>query len=83
MVSGQTEIALIDAQEAAYYMDMLVDMELRASKIIDTNSGYGIVLSGGLEPVHLDVRSFIIANQPLILEYVEKNIVKLIVSECF
>jgi hypothetical protein len=83
VVDGHVVVALLDATVAAGYEDVMADMSLRAEKIIDTNSGYGITLSGGLEPLEMDIRSFIAANAPVIIEYIKKNVPLLIVSLSF
>ena len=80
VASGQVVIALVDATVAAGYEKKMDDYVLRADKIINTNSGYGITLSGGLEPLEYDIRAFIASNRPLILEYAENHIPRLIVS---
>ena len=81
--SDQVTVALVDATITAGYDKEMQDYELRAYKIIDTNSGYGITLSGGLEPLEYDIRAFIASNRPLILEYSQSNIPMLIVSILF
>ena len=78
--SDQVVIALVDATITAGYDKEMEEYELRAYRIIDTNSGYGITLSGGLEPLEHDIRAFIASNRPLILEYAQSNIPILVVS---
>ncbi|XP_066935071.1 uncharacterized protein [Clytia hemisphaerica] len=78
VANGEVVVALLDATVAAGYEDVLKAKELRAMKIIDTNSGYGITLSGGLEPLEADIRSYVAANRPVILEYQRKNIPRLV-----
>ena len=80
MKSGKVVIALLDATVAAGYDEQMKEYSLRADQVIDTNSGYGITLSGGLEPLEYDIRAFIASNRPVILEYAQSNIPMLIVS---
>ena len=80
VANDEVVVALLDATIAAGYEDVLKAKELRAMKIIDTNSGYGITLSGGLEPLEADIRSYVAANKPVILEYMRLNIPRLVVS---
>ena len=80
VANDEVVIALVDATVAAGYEKTMEAKGLRAMKIIDTNSGYGITLSGGLESVEADIRSYVAANKPVILEYMKQNIPRLVVS---
>ena len=80
---GTVEIGLLDAIIATDYEDEMANLGLKVEKILDTNSGYGVVLSGGLEAIEMDFRSFIYSNQPLIQAYVDSKVKVLRVSYIF
>ncbi|XP_057313718.1 uncharacterized protein LOC130655034 [Hydractinia symbiolongicarpus] len=66
-------IGLLDAYTATSYSDHLKKMTLTVKKIFDTNSGYGTVLSGGLESLEDDVRSYVDANQGSISAFISSQ----------
>lgn len=55
-------------------------MSLKVLKILNSNGGYGIVLSDGLEPIEEDVRGFVISNQALIQHFIKQRVSQMIVS---
>ncbi|XP_057313806.1 uncharacterized protein LOC130655123 isoform X2 [Hydractinia symbiolongicarpus] len=66
-------IGLLDALTATSYSDYLKKMTLTVKKIFDTSSGYGTVLSGGLESLEDDVRSYVDANQGSISAFINSQ----------
>lgn len=74
------EIGLLDAAVATEYEKEMAQLQLRVHKLIDTNSGYGIVLSYGLGVIKDDVRDFVHSNRPMINEFVKQSIPLLYVS---
>lgn len=74
------EIGLIDATAATDYEDDMERLGLRVYKVIDTGSGYGVVLSSGLEVIAADVKNYVSTNRPFINEFIKQNVPILYVS---
>ncbi|XP_057314364.1 uncharacterized protein LOC130655615 [Hydractinia symbiolongicarpus] len=70
----EVEIGLIDAVTTKGYEKRLSDMNVKIYKILDLNSGYGVVLSGEFKRVETDVRSFVSSNQAEISLFVQRKI---------
>ncbi|XP_057314721.1 uncharacterized protein LOC130655923 isoform X2 [Hydractinia symbiolongicarpus] len=70
---GIVPIGLLDAYTATSYSDHLKKMTLTVKKIFDTNSGYGTVLSGGLESLEDDIRSYVDANEGSISAFINSQ----------
>lgn len=76
---GAVTVGLIDAVTAAGYENEIAEMGLRVYDIIDTNSGFGVVLSSGMEYAENDFRSFVITNKALIDLFLKQKIPVLMV----
>ena len=74
------EVGLIDATTATDYEDDMERLGLRVYKIIDSGSGYGVVLSSGLGVIAADVKDYVSTNRPFINEFIKQNVPILYVS---
>ena len=77
---GVVEIGLVDATMVTFYEDQLEELGLRVEKVLNTGSGYGVVLSSGLEVIADDVKNYVSTNRPFINEFVKTNVPILYVS---
>ena len=73
----KVHVGLLDASKTSGYLQKINDMSLKISKIYDTNSGYGVVLSAGLEVLETDIRGYVLSNQVSIDGFVNIHVNKL------
>ena len=80
-VASQTvEIGLVDAISTQGYEQEIEEKSLSIYKILDMNTGFGVILSGEFTRVETDMRSFVTANQAKISKFVEEKVGILTVS---
>lgn len=75
------EVGLVDATAATEFEEDMKRLGLRVYKIIDSGSGYGVVLSSGLEVIAADVKNYVTTNRPFINEFIKQNVPILYVSD--
>ena len=80
VASGVVEIGLIDSSAALGYEEEMESMSLRISKVLQYNTGFGVVLSGDAKRLKADIESFVSSNQAKITSFVEQKIGLLKVS---
>ena len=74
VASGEVEIGLVDASMALGYEQAMEEKSLRIYKVLDYQTGYGVVLSGDAVKLEADVRAFVVSNQAYISRFVEQQI---------
>ena len=76
----EVDIALLDAFTAASLQSKIVGYSLKVKKMINANTGYGVVLSREFVRLESDFRSFIASNQDKISSFTSNMTEKLHVS---
>lgn len=74
----KVKVGLIDAVTAGSYIDRITNMSLKIHKVIDSNTGYGLVLSGGLEVISGDFESYLTAEKPQIQVLVDEIVGRIV-----
>ena len=74
------KIGLIDATVATSYTEDMKRLGLFVTKVINMKSGHGVALSGGLEVIRDDVKSYVMSKMPFINEFVRQKVPLLYVS---
>ena len=74
VASQRVEIGIVDAISTQGYEKEIEEKSISIYKILDFNSGYGVVLSGEFARVETDMRSFVTANQAKITKFVEDQV---------
>lgn len=72
--NGNVELGIVDAFATKGYNAALKERSLKIYKILDLQSGYGVVLSGEFKRLEDDMRSYVSSNQAHISLFVEKKI---------
>ncbi|XP_057292100.1 uncharacterized protein LOC130614680 isoform X2 [Hydractinia symbiolongicarpus] len=72
--NGNVELGIVDAFATKGYNAALKERNLKIYKILDLQSGYGVVLSGEFKRLEDDMRSYVSSNQARISLFVEKKI---------
>ncbi|XP_066928617.1 uncharacterized protein [Clytia hemisphaerica] len=68
------KIGLIDATIATSYTEDINRLGLFVHKVIDMKSGHGVAISGGLEVIRDDVKSYVMSKMPFINEFVRRKV---------
>ena len=80
VANGNAEIGLVDATSMQNYMEEAENASLSVYKILDLQSGFGIVLSGEIARLATDFQSFVTAKESTISKFVEEQVGTLTVS---
>ena len=63
---GKVQGALLEINEASNMQNAIAEKGLKISKLIKSGSGFGIVLTGKLEGLHPEIRSYLKNNNEMI-----------------
>ena len=76
------EGALLEIMEASNMQEALAAKGLKIAKLIKSGSGFGVVLTGGLEGLHPEIRAYVTNNNEMIRQlaknYTKPTVVSLI-----
>ena len=70
--SSQVDIVMLDTFTSASYKDILDKKFLKVRKLINTNTGYGFILSGSSNILMTDVNSLLPSKQKEIQKFLEE-----------
>ena len=72
LANKQVDIVIMDTFSLPQVNETLKKKRLKVAEMIDTNSGYGIVLGGIARSLKEDIKSALLSKEDMLIRFTEK-----------